>query len=664
MCGIVGYWSLRRAADRGTIGRMTDALQHRGPNSAGVWIDDRGELALGHRRLSIIDLSPSGHQPMVSPCGRYVLSFNGEIYNHMEIRRELDQVGGGFDWRGHSDTETLLAALRHWGLFPTLERLNGMFAFALWDGQERRLHLARDRLGEKPLYYGQNSGTFFFTSELKALKSHPDWRPELDAEAAAQYFRVNYVPAPYTIYRDCHKLPPGYVVTIDQGGTRVSPPQAYWDIGQVAAQGLQMPLPDEEVVDRLQAVLREAVASRMEADVPLGAFLSGGIDSSLIVAMMQEQSSRPVKTFTIGFAEAGFDEAPFANEVAKHLGADHTALYVSAADALRVIPGLASIWDEPYSDSSQVPTLLVSHLARRHVTVALSGDGGDELLCGYVRYGKAMRMRARFNQIPGPARRAIDTLLSTPAAGFLGRHRSKLPRSLQVGRMEMANLAHELLRADSDLEFYKSLRTHWLDADRPLSEAFAAQRVASAPYGTAPTFGDMRDTAMFQDLIGYLPDDILVKVDRASMAVGLEARAPLLDHRVVEFAWRIPAAVKNRAGQGKWPLRQVLGRYLPQSLYERPKQGFSVPIGEWLRGPLRDWAEDLLDERQMREDGLLDVRSIRTRWEEHVSGRRAWPDHLWDVLMFQSWLRLEKGDRPPTGWGVEPIVEPAPQAIP
>jgi asparagine synthase (glutamine-hydrolysing) len=660
MCGIVGYWSQRRAADRGVIGRMTDALRHRGPDSAGVWIDGRDELALGHRRLSIIDLSPSGRQPMVSPCGRYVISFNGEIYNHMEIRQELDQVGGGFDWRGRSDTETLLAALRHWGLLPALERLNGMFAFALWDGQERRLHLARDRLGEKPLYYGHNSGTFFFTSELKALKPHPDWRPELDAEAAAQYFRVNYVPAPYTIYRGFHKLPPGHVVTMDQGGARISPPHAYWDAGLVASEGVRTPLPDKEVVDRLQAVLREAVASRMEADVPLGAFLSGGIDSSLIVAMMQEQSSRPVKTFTIGFAEDGFDEAPFANEVAKHLGADHTALYVSAADALRVIPGLASIWDEPYSDPSQVPTLLVSHLARKHVAVALSGDGGDELLCGYVRYAKAMRLRARFSQIPGPLRRALDAMLSTPVAGFVGRHRSKLPRALQVGRMEMANLAHELLRAGGDLAFYNALRTHWLDADRPLSEGFAAQRIASAPSQAAPGFQDMRDTMMFQDMVGYLPDDILTKVDRASMAVGLEARAPLLDHRVVEFAWRIPAAVKTRGGQGKWPLRQVLGRYLPESLYERPKQGFSVPVGEWLRGPLRDWAEDLLDERRLREDGLLDVRSIRARWEEHVSGRRAWPDHLWDVLMFQSWLRSEEGDGARAGSDVAPAAAAAP----
>lgn len=663
MCGIVGYWTKEAAADRATVGRMTDALEHRGPDSAGVWIDDRGELALGHRRLSIIDLSPSGHQPMVSPCGRYVISFNGEIYNHMDIRRELDQAGGGFEWRGHSDTETLLAALRHWGLIPALERLNGMFAFALWDAQDRTLHLARDRLGEKPLYYGRNSGVFFFTSELKALKSHPAWRPELDAEAIAQYFRVNYVPAPYTVYRAFHKLPPGHVVTIDQGGTRVSAPRPYWEVDAVALAGVQAPLPEEEVVDRLHAALREAVASRMEADVPLGAFLSGGIDSSLIVAMMQEQSSGPVKTFTIGFAEAGFDEAPFASEVAKHLGVDHTALYVSAEDALKVIPGLAAIWDEPYSDPSQVPTLLVSQLAREHVTVALSGDGGDELLCGYNRYAKAMHLRARFGQIPGPLQRALDMMLSSPVAGFVGRHRSKLPRDLQVGRMEMANLAHELLRADSDLEFYNGLRTHWLDADRPLSDSFAAQRVASGASQAVPDFADMRDTMMFQDLIGYLPDDILTKVDRASMAVGLEARAPLLDHRLVELTWRIPAAVKTRGGQSKWPLRQVLGRYLPQSLYERPKQGFSVPIGEWLRGPLRDWAEDLLDERQMREDGILNVQSIRSRWEEHVSGRRSWPDHLWDVLMFQSWLRLEKGEAACAGSGVAPNARPAILAV-
>jgi asparagine synthase (glutamine-hydrolysing) len=617
---------------------MADRIRHRGPDSAGEWIDSRKEVALAHRRLSIIDLSPAGHQPMVSPCGRYVISFNGEIYNHLDIRSALEGEFGALPWRGRSDTETLLAALSHWGLMPTLEKTNGMFAFALWDEKERTLQLARDRLGEKPLYYGHNTGTFFFASELCALGPHPDWSPQIDPYALGRYFQLNCVPAPSAIYEGMRKLPAGHVVTVDQGGARISEPQAYWDIRGVALRGVADPLPDVEVVDRLEAALREAVASRMASDVPLGAFLSGGIDSSTVVALMQAQSSRPVKTFTIGFEEAQFDEAPYARDIARHLGVDHNELYVGSDDALNVIPQLSSIWNEPFSDPSQIPTLLVSRLARSQVTVALSGDGGDELFYGYGRYATATRLRKAFDRIPPPVQSVLGALLGTPLVALAERHQSSLPRPLRGARLDLTPLTRQLLGARDDQQFYAALRSHWLESEHVLSKDFARRRHAQSP-PAAPDFGDMRELMMFQDMTGYLPDDILTKMDRASMSVGLEARVPLLDHRLVELSWRVPTALKSHGGQSKWPLRQVLGRYVPLELFERPKKGFSVPIGAWLKGPLRDWAEDLLDERRLRQEGLLNAGVIRARWLDHVSGVRDWPEHLWDVLMFQSWLR-------------------------
>ena len=661
MCGIVGYWSRKRPADARLAAQMADRIRHRGPDSAGEWIDSRKEIALAHRRLSIIDLSPAGHQPMVSPCGRYVISFNGEIYNHLDIRRALEAEFGAIGWRGRSDTETLLAALSHWGLVPTLEKTNGMFAFALWDEKERKLQLARDRLGEKPLYYGHNNGTFFFASELSALRPHPDWSPQIDADAVGRYFQLNCVPAPLAIYQGMYKLPPGHVVTVDQGGDRVSQADAFWDIRDVAMRGVKDPLDESEVVDRLEAALREAVASRMASDVPLGAFLSGGIDSSLVVALMQAQSSRPVKTFTIGFKEAQFDEAPYARAVARHLGADHNELYVGSDDALSAIPQLSSIWNEPFSDPSQIPTLLVSRLARSQVTVALSGDGGDELFYGYGRYATATRLRRKFDRIPPPVQSMLGALLGTPLVTLAERCQSSLPRPLRGARLDLTPLTRQLLGAQDDQQFYATLRSHWLESEHVLSKDFARQRRLPDAV-TAPDFSDMRELMMFQDMTGYLPDDILTKMDRASMYVSLEARVPLLDHRLVELSWRVPTALKSHGGQTKWPLRQILGRHVPRELYERPKQGFSVPISEWLKGPLRDWAEDLLDERRLRQEGLLNAPVIRSRWLDHVNGVRDWPEHLWDVLMFQSWLhaRPDRTDQPPLGGGAgRPAPQPA-----
>jgi len=637
MCGIVGYWSRKRPADARLAAQMAARIQHRGPDSAGVWIDTLQELALAHQRLSIIDLSPAGHQPMVSPCGRYVISYNGEIYNHIELRRALEREHGSVAWRGRSDTETLLAALGRWGLTATLERANGMFAFALWDEQERTLQLARDRLGEKPLYYGRLNGTFYFASELSALRPHPDWDPQVDPDALAAYFRLNCVPAPYSIYTSINKLEPGHVVTVDRGGERISAPMAYWDALGAARRGAAAPLHESEVVDALDAALREAVASRMEADVPLGAFLSGGIDSSTVVALMQAQSSRPVKTFTIGFNETEFDEAPYARDVAAHLGVDHTEIYVSSSDALNVIPDVSSIWSEPCSDPSQIPTLLVSRLARTQVTVALSGDGGDELFYGYGRYATVLRLRKAFGRIPRPIRPMLGGLLASPLVSLAQNHQSRLPGP----RLDLTALTGQLLKARDDAEFYVGLRAHWLDAEHVLADDVARRRAASAAPVDAPKFTDLRDLMMFMDMTGYLPDDILTKMDRASMSVGLEARVPLLDHRLVELSWRIPAAIKARDGVAKWPLRQVLSRYVPPQLFDRPKKGFSVPIGEWLRGPLREWAEDLLDERRLKDDGLLNVKAVRSRWLDHVNGGRPWPEHLWDVLMFQCWRRAE-----------------------
>ncbi|OOC09614.1 asparagine synthase (glutamine-hydrolyzing) [Thioalkalivibrio halophilus] len=638
MCGIVGYWS-RNSRSVDVASRMAHRIATRGPDDAGVWAEGEGEPVLAHRRLSIVDLSPAGHQPMVSPCGRYVLSYNGEIYNHTELRQELEREGGGFDWRGHSDTETLLAALRYWGVHGALERLNGMFAFALWDRTERTLFLARDRMGEKPLYYGRSGDTFLFGSELKALAAHPDWRGEVDRDALALMLRYNNVPAPWSIYRGIYKLPPAHYLVVRGQGHQVGEPECYWDLPEVASEGAREAKGEPDALaDELDELLRDSVGRRMMADVPLGAFLSGGFDSTMVVAQMQAQSARPVKTFSIGNADAEYDEAHHAAAVARHLGTDHRELYVTPEDAQAVIPRLPEIFDEPFADSSQIPTYLVSELARRDVTVTLSGDGGDELLGGYNRHVVGPGVWRRVNRLPGWLRGFLGGAVGNLSQRDLRQWRRRLPARMQVPNLELKleKLAKALGASDGP-GFYRALRSRW-KAPEGMVLGASEQQEQEGPVDWLSDLPGLREQMMLLDMLTYLPDDILTKVDRASMAVSLEARVPLLDHRLVEFAWQVPTEYKVRDGQGKWLLRKVLDRYVPSSLMERPKQGFGIPIEHWLRGPLRDWAESLLDEQRLCEEGFFDPAPIRRVWTEHLAGRGRSQHRLWCVLMFQAWL--------------------------
>lgn len=648
MCGITGFWEapgrLSVAESVIRLRRMTRAILHRGPDDEGEWLDLAAGIALGHRRLSILDLSSAGAQPMVSACRRYVVVFNGEIYNHGLLRKDLAADKGRRGWRGHSDTEVMLAAFERWGVEAALTRFNGMFAFALWDRRERVLHLARDRFGEKPLYYGWMGDTFLFGSELTALKAHPAWRGEIDRGAVALYMRHNCIPAPYSIYLGIRKLLPAHVLSVPFSNGKRDTPQsrAYWSAKAIAEAGVRHPFSGNEVeaVESLDRLLRDAVALRMEADVPLGAFLSGGIDSSTVVALMQAQSSRPVKTFSIGFHEEGYNEAKHAKAVARHLGTEHTELYVTPEEAMAVVPRLPEIYDEPFADSSQIPTFLVSKMTRQHVTVALSGDGGDELFVGYNRYFWGRSNWHKIGWMPKSARMAMargltalspqgwDKIFASMGPVLPRRLRPTLPGD------KIHKLAG-ILACASPEEMYSGLVSHWT----PESVVLGASELPTAltDHGQWADIPDFTQCMMFLDLVSYLPDDILAKVDRASMAVSLEARVPLLDHRVAEFVWCLPLAMKIREGQGKWILRQVLYNYVPKELTERPKMGFGVPIDAWLRGPLREWAENLLDEARLKQEGFFASEPIRTKWREHLSGRRNWAHHLWDVLMFQAW---------------------------
>lgn len=648
MCGITGFlqpagFALDTAQSQAR--QMANAIRYRGPDDAGVWADGAAGVALAHRRLAIVDLSPAGHQPMASASGRYQLVFNGEIYNHLALRKELTSRGGALRWRGHSDTETLLAGFEAWGIVETLQRCIGMFAIAVWDRQAHVLTLARDRMGEKPLYYGwQGSGEracFLFGSELKALRAHPAFAAGINRDALALYMRHNAVPAPHSIYSGIHKLPPAHWLQVS-AAAREPTIQQYWSLVDVAMAGQRAPLNGSPaaVTDELEALLQDAVRQQLMSDVPLGAFLSGGVDSSAVVALMQAQSSQPVRTFSIGFNETGYDEAVYAKAVAQHLGTDHTELYVTAQQALDVIPRLPVLYDEPFADASQIPTFLVSQLARQHVTVALSGDAGDELFGGYTRYQMTAAWWKKLTSVPSIARRTCAAGIRTlsPAAWntLLRPTRPLLPRSLRLANMgDKLHKGAGVLTARSVDELYLGLVTHW----QPDSVVLGGHEPVTVLRCAPPLPGlDAIQRMMALDAITYLPDDILTKVDRAAMANSLETRVPFLDHRVVELAWRIPLALKLRDGVGKWVLRQVLYRYVPKTLIERPKMGFGVPIDTWIRGPLRDWAEALLDESRLRRDGFFNPQAIRQKWAEHLSGQRNWKYHLWDVLMFQAWL--------------------------
>jgi asparagine synthase (glutamine-hydrolysing) len=638
MCGIAGFWSQKTLAEDPVelLSRMANKLAHRGPDDAGVFYESGAGLGLAFRRLSIIDLSAAGHQPMASASGRYTIIFNGEVYNYEEIRSEL----GSQAWRGHSDTEVMLVAIERWGLKAAVQRFVGMFAFALWDSQERRLHLVRDRLGIKPLYYGHVDGAFVFASELKAVKAFPGFQAAIDLDSLAAYMRCAYVPAPFSIYRGIYQLLPGHILTL-AAADGSSGLDAYWSAADVARRGVKDPVQgsEDEIIAQLHATLADAVRLRMIADVPLGAFLSGGIDSSAVVALMQSQSSRPIKTFTIGFHEDVYNEATHARKIARHLGTDHTELFVTPQDALDVVPLLPSMYDEPFADSSQIPTHLVSKLARRHVTVALSGDGGDELFCGYARYDFIISLWNALKKVPRPAAWAAAKLIYSMPQKMIDNTLGRLPLH---GRLRNApgEKLHRLaghLAAQDPAEIYLRAVTTWPDPASlvPGSHEHPVVPRAIRDFSTMPTVLEM---AMLTDLTNYLPDDILTKVDRASMAVGLEARVPIIDHRVVEFVWRLPLHFKIRQGVTKWALRQMLYRYVPPDLVERPKMGFVMPIDLWLRGPLREWAEDLLAPETLGRHGLLAVKPIREKWAEHASGARNWQYLLWPVLMFQAWI--------------------------
>lgn len=657
MCGLTGILTPReRATDalHGLVKTMIAALVHRGPDADGIWSEDG--IALGHRRLSILDLSPAGAQPMQSVCRRFVIVFNGEIYNHLDLRRDLTAAGAAPDWRGHSDTETLLAGIAHWGLDETLRRSAGMFSIALWDRRDRRLSLARDRIGEKPLYWGWAGQAFVFGSELKALRQHPDFPRDVCRQAVAQYLRFAYVPAPRSIHPGVYKLEPGSILTVDGAPPATAPNdplrpgeshgslsiQRYWSLNEMIESGSQSRFATEaEALTTVDQALRRAVSRQMIADVPLGAFLSGGIDSSLIVALMQAQSSRPVRTFTVGFENPAFNEAPFAAAVARHLGTVHTELTVTETEAREVIPLLPEMYDEPFADSSQIPTHLVCKAARTNVTVALSGDAGDELFGGYNRYFWGPRIWKRLDWMPHPLRHGLGRAIA--AVSVAGWDRIGTLTGGRVSRP--GDKAHRLAARLRDVrtmdDLYRSLVSEWPGESMVIGLSDLNQTLLDDHLPVALS-NDASARMMAQDMRTYLPDDILCKVDRAAMAISLETRVPFLDPDVLAASARLPSQMKIRDGKGKWALRQILYRNVPRELIERPKTGFGIPVGDWLRGPLRGWAEDLLSKENLQRDGLIDPAPVRQAWTEHLSGRRDWTHRLWIILMLMAWRGSQK----------------------
>ncbi len=629
------------------VRRMAARLRHRGPDDEGAWVDAAAGIALGHRRLAVVDLSEQGHQPMVSHSGRYVLAYNGEIYNHALLRAELDASGLPVPWRGLSDTETALATIERWGLEVALPRLKGMFAFALWDRQTHRLHLARDCFGEKPLYYAQVGGTFLFASELKAFALYPEWNGEIDRGALRAYMRYNYVPTPFTIYAAARKLPAASLLTVALDPVRntlsVGEVRHYWSALQTALAARQRPLQDRaEAREELRELFSRVVAARLMADVPLGAFLSGGIDSSLVVALMAQQTGQPVRTFTIGYDDPVYDESTHAAEVAHSLGTVHRCDRVTPAEAREAIMHMPAIYDEPFADSSQIPTYLVSSTARKAVTVALTGDGGDELFGGYDRYFVGQRAFPVIRSVPRWVRRPMAAALRTLSPGswqalLQGVRRVGGARWFaDVSGERLHRLALQL-RAASEVEMYEIMMARPEDATVPLYGFEERQAVHGGARGWPRSLATAESMMLF-DTLNILADDFLVKVDRASMSVGLETRAPFLDPELFEFAWRMPLGWRMNANTGKLLLREVLNEFVPSAIVERPKQGFGIPVGAWVKGPLRDWAEALLDERRLRQEGFLAPAPIRRKWAEHLAGTHDRQNEIWCAIVFQEWL--------------------------
>jgi len=643
MCGLTGFlWENSQPEPEISLRGMADALSHHSLDSTETWIDKDAGIALVHRRLALLDPPPvEQYQPMLSTSGHYAIAYNGAIYNHLDLRLELEKANAAPVWRGHSDVETLLAGFEVWGIAETVKRTSGAFAFAIWDHQEATLTLGRDRLGEKPLYYGWQGDTFLFASELKAIEAHPAFSRQVDRGAVALFMRHNYIPTPYSIYQGIRKLLPGSLITISRQ-KRDAPPVHYWDARRIVADGLARPFsgtPDE-AVETLEALLADSVRQQMVADTSLGAFISGGVDSSTVVALMQARSSQPVRTFSIGYHEADYNEAKHAAAVAKHLGTEHTELYVTPQQALDVIARLPELYGEPFADASQIPTCLVCQLARQHVAVALSGDGGDELFGGYNRYVLGQRWWEGLSRIPLWLRtwssRGI-TAISPAAWNRLLQPIGLLRRGLVWNPGDKLHKGAAAMTARSSAELYYLLVSNW---KTPASLVLDAQEPPIVLTATElqPKTDHFIHQMMAMDMLTYLPDDGLVKVERAANGASLETRVPFLDHQVVEFAWRLPLEYKLREGVGKWPLRQVLYKYVPRRLIERPKMGFGVPIDNWLRGPLRDWAESLLSEERIRREGFFDPAPIREKWDEHFSGQRNWQYLLWTVLMFQAWM--------------------------
>ena len=657
MCGIAGIFGPLRKEDlEYSISKMSKTLLHRGPDDSGVWVDEENGIALGHQRLSILDLSSAGHQPMASPCGDFVVIFNGELYNNLQLRKKLNNSKYKQSWKGHSDTETLVSAFSQWGINKTLDQLIGMFAIAVWDVKTKELCIIRDRLGEKPLYYGWSNDVFLFGSELKALRSYKGFNNAISRNVLSLYMKYMYVPSPYSIFENIYKLDPGSILRIDCNGRTKSLDKItssvfnckgfsikpWYSLSDVAKKNQSDPIRNEhEAIGLFEKTLLDSIKSQMISDVPLGAFLSGGIDSSIIVALMSKISKGPIKTFTIGFEESAFNEAVYAKEVAKHLGTEHYELYVKESDAFGVIESLPTLYDEPFADSSQIPTYLLSKLARQHVKVALSGDAGDELFGGYNRYIWGPSIWNRLKWLPPNVRQIFGSTLQKIPAFALNIVPHLLPNKYRVTSIgdKVYRVAHRLKNINDIDEMYYSLVVDNYNGENIVNNSNnPILKTKLDDLTVISGINEAEHRMMLLDALTYLPDDILTKVDRASMGVGLEVRVPFLDRRVVELAWRVPLSMKIKNSQGKWLVRQVLYKYVPKRLIERPKAGFAMPVGQWIRGPMREWANALLNDSRIQHEGYFNHIMVSSMWREHLNGSHDWSSRLWAILMFQSWL--------------------------